>query len=123
MNDGLSWKEELKKQYEGPDSFLGRLNPDHTWDQQGFDSLTRNMRAACEELVGSEVIDRWLADLFWETQKRVKQVVSHPNFVNKNPEFDTDTVIERLQLLAYWLFTDEPPFTTQDALNSAFGPL
>lgn len=78
--------EVLRREFEAEEgSFLLRLRGDLEWDRTAFSRLERAMRTACERSQGSEKLDRWLAEGFYEIATWVPVWTSHPNFPRPTP--------------------------------------
>ncbi|WP_329579307.1 hypothetical protein [Streptomyces sp. NBC_01361] len=72
--------EVLRREFEAEEgSFLLRLRGDLEWDRTAFSRLERAMRTVCERSQGSEKLDRWLAEGFYEIATCVPIWTSLPN--------------------------------------------
>ena len=104
------WRPILKSQFDGEDgSFLLQLRCDNTWDRIAFDRLIAAMKSCCISSAGAEVLDRWVADGFWDTESIVRDWLSDSSSnANHSPEYFR-AALELLHELSYWYFRDELP--------------
>jgi hypothetical protein len=110
----------------GEGSFLLQLRVYLTWDKAAFTRLTQAMLSCCQAYdarerraahVGSGAdttpLPRWLAEGFWYVGPFVRDWTTHPAWQERlAPEQGYyDAAYERLDMLAYWFFTGDSPYT------------
>jgi len=107
-----SYMETLKREYEAQDgSFLLEVRTSLRWDREVFSRLTAAMKQCCIDSAGKDVLDRWLAELFWYLSDFVRDWTMHPNFPRMYPREYYEKAYERLYNLAYWYFRGYSPYT------------
>ncbi len=101
----------LRHEFEaGEGSFLIRLRCDLVWDRAAFTRLERAMRAVCERHQDADLLERRLAEGFYELSTWVRDWSTHPNFPRPAPESYHSACLERLEDLADWFFRGESPY-------------
>jgi len=68
------------------------------------------MRECCDELEGSEVLERWLAEGFWYLSTFVRDHTMHPHFERVYPMHYYERSFKQLFDLADWFFTEQYPY-------------
>jgi len=102
----------LKHEFDfGESAFIRQLRPHLIWDSEAFVSLTGAMEAYCRHVPRGPQVDLWAAKGFWLVPGYVKNWTTHPGFPREHPSDYYDRAYARLDGLAWWFFTNLPPFT------------
>ena len=111
--------ERLKQELElAHGSFLSQLRPNFVWDAEAFVRLTEAMEAYCRTIPRGEQVDLWIAHEFWYVPAYVRKWTSHPGFPRQYSSDYYDRAYDRLDQLAWWYFTNSPPFVEGHAWKS-----
>ena len=101
----------LKHEFEArDDSFLLQLRTQMKWDKASFSRLVLTMKIYCQNEVGAELVERWIAMGFWYIPQFTRDWTTHPNFPRVHSEDYYQKAYRLLDDLAYWFFMGESPY-------------
>ena len=100
----------LRAELEGREgSFLAMLRSGMTWDKAAFSRLVEAMEAGAVAHEKASALPRWAAEGFWHAGRFVRDWSEQPGFSREHAPEYYQAAYERLDDLAFWLFTGRCP--------------
>jgi hypothetical protein len=98
------WREVLRKEHDGAaDSFVAQLRLEGRWDKATYRRLFDAMLACCKAHDQQEVVERWIAEVFWYLSWWPRlQLLSGCAVSGYH-----DNALTNFDHLAWWLFAKE----------------